>query len=196
MSPRALAAPAILPFLLLRTARPITIEDAKRPDGDIDADEYLWDKLPGRCCFMVKEICPWPDAPRELCEKEAPTTCAECDVWAEPDNMCHTSAENCMQCGMKLYCGVPPPLADANKVCTGDSHVGMGCFDAANTGLCASKGLPDCQDRCRRCACAVLSRVRVTRLRASILPPRRLSRRHTPCRVQITLLPRFANTGL
>ena len=155
MSPRALAAPAILPFLLLRTARPITIEDAKRPDGDIAADEYLWDKLPGRCCFMVKEICPWPDAPRELCEKEAPTTCAECDVWAEPDNMCHTSAENCMQCGMKLYCGVPPPLADANKVCTGDSHVGMGCFDAANTGLCASKGLPDCQDRCRRCAYAV-----------------------------------------
>ena len=153
MSPRALAAPAILPFL--RTACPITIEDAKRPDGDIDADEYLWDKLPGRCCFMVKEICPWPDAPRELCEKEAPTTCAECDVWAEPDNMCHTSAENCMQCGMKLYCGVPPPLADANKVCTGDSHVGMGCFDAANTGLCASKGLPDCQDRCRRCAYAV-----------------------------------------
>ena len=51
--------------------------------------------MPGRCCFEVKEICPFEKAPRSMCKHYPPDTCRECGVWSTPENYCHGSAENC-----------------------------------------------------------------------------------------------------
>lgn len=145
---RGLAIAAIVDF-----AQAIGVEEGlpghKHVHGEIDPDEYLWSKLPGRCCFEMNEICPTPDSPRSLCKKEAAKSCKECSVWSTPENYCHTNAENCHSCGMPLYCGAPPPLLDGNKVCTGSSRVGTGCFDDMATGMCASANERDCEDACR-----------------------------------------------
>ena len=117
--------------------------------GDMDEDEFLWNKLTGRCCFQLTESCPYEDAPRDRCKKVSPSSCKECSVWSEPDNYCHLSEANCLSCGMKLYCPRPPPLLAGNKVCTGNSRVGEGCMDTSGTGLCAARDLSDCEDACR-----------------------------------------------
>ena len=52
---------------------------------------------------------------------------------------------------MSLYCDPPPPLLDANKVCKGNSKVGIGCEDDLDTGICKRSGaLKDCQSACRK----------------------------------------------
>ena len=52
---------------------------------------------------------------------------------------------------MSLYCDPPPPLLDANKVCKGNSKVGVGCEDDLDTGICKRAGaLKDCQAACRK----------------------------------------------
>lgn len=137
--------------LLLHECNAISVEGGHThsPD-DIDQDDYLWEKLPGRCCFLIQEECPYEAAPRELCTKTSASTCGECNVWSEPDNFCHTSKEACSTCSMMLYCPAPPPLVAGNKVCTGESRVGQGCFDELVTGVCASHSMSDCQDACRK----------------------------------------------
>ena len=110
-------------------------------DTDIEPDEYLWEKLPGRCCFSgyLED----PDDPDS--EWIGAQVCNECNVWSEPDNFCHTSQEACEACGMRLFCATTPPLVGGNKVCVGDSRVGEGCNDELGTGVCASQGLGECQ---------------------------------------------------
>ena len=90
----------------------IKIDNQNMRDESIDPEEYLWETLPGRCCFQ------------ELVDQ-----CDLCSVWSDPENFCHMSADNCEQCGMQLYCEPPPALLDANKVCVGESRVGVGCDD-------------------------------------------------------------------
>lgn len=137
--------------LLLARTHGISVEGShKHSPDDIDEDDFLWEKLPGRCCFLIHEECPFEKAPRELCTKTSASSCEECDVWSEPDNFCHTSAEACDTCSMELYCPAPPPLVAGNKVCTGTSRVGQGCFDELQTGVCASHTMADCQDACRK----------------------------------------------
>ena len=75
----------------------ITIENEKAHELDIDPDEYLWETLPGRCCFM-----------------SGADDCDLCSVWSDPQNFCHTSRESCELCGMSLYCPAPPPLLNAD----------------------------------------------------------------------------------
>ena len=134
---------ALLPWLLvqLQTLQRvsaerrelITIENEKSREDSIDPDEYLWETLPGRCCFAQ-------DA----------DDCDLCSVWSDPQNFCHSSSESCELCGMSLYCPAPPPLLNADKVCMGTSRVGMGCKDDLDTGLCQKSGaLAACQASCR-----------------------------------------------
>ena len=145
----------------------ISIEAEKSQEESIDPDEYLWETLPGRCCFLADEY-----------------DCDMCNVWSDPQNFCHTSKESCELCGesaasssvshvrsppqdnlleaatfrvrfdlsgMSLYCPAPPPLLNADKVCTDDSRVGMGCNDDLDTGLCSRSGaLASCQAACRQ----------------------------------------------
>ena len=114
----------------------ITIENEKAHELDIDPDEYLWETLPGRCCFM-----------------SGADDCDLCSVWSDPQNFCHTSRESCELCGMSLYCPAPPPLLNADKVCKGQSRVGVGCNDDLDTGLCQTSGaLAACQSACRHTA--------------------------------------------
>ena len=111
----------------------ITIENEKAREEAIDPDEYLWETLPGRCCFM-----------------QYADDCDMCNVWSDPQNFCHSSKESCELCGMSLYCPAPPPLLNADKVCVGESRVGMGCNDDLDTGLCQTAGaLAACQSACR-----------------------------------------------
>ena len=111
---------ALLLALGLPVAQAVAVEGVKGPNqhvhGDVDPDEFLWSKLPGRCCFDVKEICPFETAPRSTCKHVAPDTCRDCSTWSTPENYCHGSRENCESCGMQLYCASPPPLLDGNKV--------------------------------------------------------------------------------
>ena len=143
--------------LLKRSTLAVTIEDQrlvndgrKHVHGEIDPDEYLWSKLPGRCCFETSELCSTPDAPRSECTKQTPNTCRACGVWSTPENYCHGSAETCLSCGMSLFCPSPPPLLDGNKVCTGASRVSTGCYDGMATGLCAGQTESDCEAACRK----------------------------------------------
>ena len=71
-SQMALAAPRSL----------VTIADQMMHEEDIDADEYLWETLPGRCCFQ-----------------ELADDCDTCSVWSDPENFCHMSSDNCEHCG-------------------------------------------------------------------------------------------------
>mmetsp|Transcript_47528 Transcript_47528/g.78670 ORF Transcript_47528/g.78670 Transcript_47528/m.78670 type:complete len:780 (+) Transcript_47528:43-2382(+) len=110
--------------------------------AEIDPDEFLWEKLPGRCCFagfLDEDLDTWLGA----------ETCSECNSWSESDNYCHKSKEACLKCGKALYCEPPPPLITGNVVCTGRSRVGTGCYDEIDTGICGTKGLPHCQQACR-----------------------------------------------
>lgn len=116
----------------------------QKDDGDLDEDDFLWEKLPGRCCFYGYED------PKDASRWIGAKTCEECSVWSEPDNYCHTSRDACEECGMRLYCAPTPPLITGQKVCTGASRVGHGCDDDLGTGVCAGAGMPDCQDACRR----------------------------------------------
>ena len=153
--PAALSMRTLSPALLFHVGLwdacfAISVEELKKhKQGDMDEDEFLWNKLKGRCCFELRETCPFQDSPRELCTKSSPQSCKECSVWSEPDNYCHLSKENCLSCGMQLYCPRPPPLLDGNKVCTKSSRVGEGCFDTRGTGLCAATDFTDCEDACR-----------------------------------------------
>ena len=147
---RALATLSLLCTTQWDACTAVTVDSFKKhKQGDMDEDEYLWNKLAGRCCFELNEVCPFQDSPREDCTKSSPATCKECSIWSEPDNYCHLSAENCLSCGMQLYCPKPPPLLDGNKVCTKTSRVGEGCFDTRGTGLCAAHDFSDCEDACR-----------------------------------------------
>ena len=122
----------------------ITVEGGQQhEDSDIDADEFLWEKLPGRCCFYGMQD------PKHPTQWLGAHTCSECTVWDVPDNFCHTSQDACQECGMSLYCAPTPPLIAGNKVCTGHSRVGHGCDDALGTGVCATHPLEDCQNACR-----------------------------------------------
>ena len=123
----------------------ITIEGAMAQDtSTLDPDDFLWEKLPGRCCFYGG---PDPEDPSKWLGAH---TCDQCSVWDLPNNFCHTSRSACEECGMQLYCDPTPPLVDGNKVCTGPSRVGHGCEDALGTGVCASHSLGECQDLCRQ----------------------------------------------
>ena len=70
-------------------------------------------------------------------------------MWSDPDNYCHTSADQCATCGMALYCGKPPPLISGNLVCSGPSRLATPCFDSYSTGMCAGRSLDSCQEDCR-----------------------------------------------
>ncbi|KAL3907527.1 MAG: hypothetical protein SGPRY_010137 [Prymnesium sp.] len=147
-----MAAPRWLLLLaaLWRVGGGVKVEGVKKHNhGEIDEDEFTWAKLNGRCCFLRTEVCPFEGAPRELCTKSSPSSCRECNVWSEPDNYCHLSEDNCLSCGMQLYCPRPPPLLDGNKLCTKSSRVGQGCMDEQDTGLCANNDFSDCEDACR-----------------------------------------------
>merc|ERR1712216_544689 len=52
----------------------VTIANEMMHEEDIDADEYLWETLPGRCCFQ-----------------EMADDCDTCSVWSDPENYCHKS---------------------------------------------------------------------------------------------------------
>ena len=68
----------------------------QKDDGDLDEDDFLWEKLPGRCCFYGYED------PKDASRWIGAKTCEECSVWSEPDNYCHTSRDACEECGMRL----------------------------------------------------------------------------------------------
>ena len=59
----------------------------QKDDGDLDEDDFLWEKLPGRCCFYGYED------PKDASRWIGAKTCEECSVWSEPDNYCHTSRD-------------------------------------------------------------------------------------------------------
>ena len=122
----------------------ITVDGTQREDdGELDPDDFLWEKLPGRCCFYGG-----PD-PQDPSAWLGAHTCDECKVWDLPDNFCHASASACGECGMVLYCAPTPPLLFGNKVCTGSSRVGAGCDDTLSTGVCATHSVNECQNHCR-----------------------------------------------
>lgn len=127
----------------IQSAGTVKVEGEHKHSG-IDADEFLWEKLPGRCCFYGM---PNPKQPKQWLGAHS---CTECTVWDVPDNYCHTSKESCLGCGMSLYCPTTPPLLAGNKVCTGHSRVGQGCEDTLGTGVCATRSLQDCEAECRR----------------------------------------------
>ena len=106
---------------------------------NVDPEEFLWDKLTGRCCFESSTSEP----------EFAVETCEQCSVWSDPDNFCHKDEESCKKCGMGLFCPAPPPLIGANVVCTGHSQLEGGCKDPLSTGICAGVGLTGCQEACR-----------------------------------------------
>lgn len=115
----------------------------REDDANLNADDFMWEKLPGRCCFYggpnTKHPAEWLGA----------RTCDACTVWDLPDNFCHSSEAACKDCGMSLYCSPLPPLIAGNKVCTGSSRVGRGCEDVLGTGVCASHSVSECQQACR-----------------------------------------------
>jgi len=120
----------------------ITVNNNQQRVDGIDLEEFMWETLPGRCCFagfMDELTSAWVGV----------KSCSECDVWSEPDNYCHKSAETCLKCGKKHYCPATPPLITGNRVCIGRSRVGSGCFDEIDTGICGSRTLTDCQQACR-----------------------------------------------
>lgn len=122
----------------------ITVEGTQATDSTgLDADDFLWEKLPGRCCFYGG-----PD-PLDPSKWLGAHSCDQCTVWDLPTNFCHSSASACSACGMTLFCGMTPPLIAGNKVCTGSSRVGHGCEDTLGTGVCASHSLSECQELCR-----------------------------------------------
>lgn len=54
------------------------------PPAAVDPDEYLWNKLTGRCCMQLRLDCPFPNAPQNLCKNVGPDTCRECKVSTRP----------------------------------------------------------------------------------------------------------------
>ena len=88
VSQMALAAPRSL----------VTIADQMMHEEDIDADEYLWETLPGRCCFQ-----------------ELADDCDTCSVWSDPENFCHMSRDNCEHCGA-APCGPVVSRAPAQRI--------------------------------------------------------------------------------
>ena len=60
----------------------------------IEPEDYIWQNLPGRCCFSGH----WDNnqkgkdgQPKWVSVKD----CGECDIWGQPDASCHRGAEEC-----------------------------------------------------------------------------------------------------
>ena len=119
-------------------------------ESEITPEDFLWETLPGRCCFSGK----WdpqqrgPDGgPKWVSVQD----CSQCQIWGQADASCHNGVEQCKVCGMDLYCpGTPPPLIGGAKVCAGSSRVGEGCNDVLKMGVCMMKDLNDCMSACQR----------------------------------------------
>lgn len=63
----------------------ISIESEKSEEDIVDRDEFMWETLPGRCCFT-----------------QTVDDCDMCTVWSDPENFCHSSQENCELCGAHM----------------------------------------------------------------------------------------------
>jgi len=117
-------------------------------ESEIEPEDYLWQNLPGRCCFSGH----WDN--KQKGKDGGPkwvgvNDCSQCDIWGQPDATCHNSKGECTTCGMDLYCeGQPPPLLGGAKTCTGASRIGEGCFDMLKMGVCMAKDLNDCMTHC------------------------------------------------
>ena len=125
------------------------ISDAVHDESEVTPEDYLWQTLPGRCCFSGK----WDDSKVDQEGKSlwvSVSQCSECSVWGQADASCHNGADSCKECGMDLYCpGTPPPLLGGAKVCTGSSRVGEGCNDVYKMGVCMDKDRDDCMRACQ-----------------------------------------------
>jgi hypothetical protein len=103
-------------------------------ESEITPEDFLWETLPGRCCFSGR----WD--PKQRGADGGPkwvsvSDCSQCQVWGQADASCHNGVEQCKMCGMDLYCpGTPPPLIGGAKVCAGSSRVGEGCNDVLKMG--------------------------------------------------------------
>jgi hypothetical protein len=125
--------------------------DASQHDAsEVMPEDYLWQKLEGRCCFHGSWTPPKPGT-REKPKWVSVGSCSECSVWGQPDASCHRGPAECALCGMGLYCeGSPPPLLGGAQVCVGASRVGEGCYDHLRMGVCLTKTLQDCLAACQR----------------------------------------------
>lgn len=125
------------------------ISDAVHDESEVTPEDYMWQKLPGRCCFSGM----WDDSKVDAEGKSlwvSVKQCSECSVWGQADASCHNGADSCKECGMDLYCpGTPPPLLGGAKVCTGSSRVGEGCNDVYKMGVCMDKSMDDCMRACQ-----------------------------------------------
>lgn len=94
-------------------------------ESEITPEDYLWQNLPGRCCFSGH----WDNKRKDL-KSGGPLwvsikDCGSCDIWGQPDASCHNGPTECAGCGMELYCeGKPPALLGGARVCTGQSRIG------------------------------------------------------------------------
>ena len=119
-------------------------------ETEITPDDYLWQNLPGRCCFSGH----WDNHQRD--KNGGPKwvsiqDCTQCSIWGQPDASCHRGKSECATCGMDLYCeGRTPPLLGGAKVCTGESRVGEGCNDVYKMGVCMNSDLDDCMAACQQ----------------------------------------------
>ena len=119
-------------------------------ESEITPEDYMWQNLPGRCCFSGH----WDNHQKDA--KGGPKwvsiqQCGQCNIWGQPDASCHRGKSECTMCGMDLYCeGRTPPLLGGAKVCTGKSRIGEGCNDAYKMGVCMSSGLDECMQACQK----------------------------------------------
>ncbi|KAL3931520.1 MAG: hypothetical protein SGPRY_001089 [Prymnesium sp.] len=73
------------------------------------ADVSTWVGHVGRCCQQQRLVCASPNTPRSLCAQLSfEGSCEECEVWGDPSDSCHLSAESCTECtNGGLYCKLP-----------------------------------------------------------------------------------------
>ena len=163
-------------------------------DTEIEPDEYLWEKLPGRCCFAGFLVTRTTRTASGSARRRATSaTCgaslttsatrrarrarrAGCASTARPrrrsSEATRRGAPTCAPTRMARRPGRPTAARRApRQVCIDDSRVGEGCNDELGTGVCAAQGLGECQSAAPTRTARSSSTTRRS-VRARTLPPR------------------------
>ena len=64
-------------------------------ETEITPDDFLWQNLPGRCCFTGH----WDNQRKDKAGGPLWVSihdCSQCDVWGQPDATCHSGPTECM----------------------------------------------------------------------------------------------------
>jgi hypothetical protein len=85
-------------------------------ETEITPDDFLWQNLPGRCCFTGH----WDNQRKDKAGGPLWVSihdCSQCDVWGQPDATCHSGPTECLTYVAAHASHAHSPLTRLAQIC-------------------------------------------------------------------------------